>query len=703
MEYIRALLTFLIAISYLSAFGQANFDECQGAIEIDNLSEFCSQGLTNEGATPSDVDDPFCWRESDGESDVWLTFFPREQGLLLNFFGSGEGRNETIRGAAYTLYRGRCGSLAEVDCELRDLGQDAVFERLYSSLLLGQRYYIRISSPSNTSGTFQLCLNSFTPVPEPQQDCETSVLLCDKSPFVVSSLEGGGRFPDEARGTCLDGSAVNQPSETGSAWYKWTVRTAGNLTFTLFPNNTNNPQEDLDFAIYRLPNGINDCNSRDLVRCMASGRNPAGDPVDDTPCFGPTGLMIGDPDLVEEPSCQVGDNNFLAALDVQVGESYALLVNNFTPSGFGFSIEWGGSAEFLGPEADFDITALDGFECDREITFESTSTSSTDPITSFEWQFGDQASTPTATGSGPLGVTYETFGEQLVVLTVETERGCQLTEIKAVDIDTCCADPNLLELTAEVEDQTCPGSGDGRITPTVANGSPEFQYSLDQGAFQFENIFENLISGNYNISVIDIKGCRINETFVIGEPEPIEVSLSALETSVTLGEGTELMSSFTPPDLQVTYVWTPPQGLSCSDCPNPSVVPPGTTTYLLTVTDEDGCMGSDDITITAEGDKLFLAPNIISLSAIDVRNSIFEVTGNIAVQEVETFEVYDRWGGRLFKRDNIDLFNGSFEGWNGQLDNVGAKVNPGVFVWIARVRFVDGEVVNFAGDLTVID
>jgi len=699
----RVFLTLLAMLSGLAVFGQSNFDECSSAFEISTLTDFCSQGLTNEGASRSDVDDPFCWGPDDGQSDVWLTFFPREQGLLLNFFGNGSGRDETLRGVAFALYSGRCNNLEEIDCVQRDSGLDAIFERLFSNLELGQRYFIRVSSPSNSSGSFQVCLNSFTPVPEPQQDCGTAVLLCDMSPFAVSSLQGGGLFPDEAAGTCLDGSDIGQVSETGSAWYKWTVRTAGTLTFTLFPNNENNPEEDLDFAIYRLPGGINDCNSRELVRCMASGMNGPNNPVDDAPCFGPTGLMIGDPDIVEEPSCQEGDNNFLAALDVEVGESYALLVNNFTPSGFGFSIEWGGTAEFLGPMADFDVMALDGFQCDREITFESTSSSSTDPITSFEWQFGDQASMPTATGSGPIGVTYETFGEQLVVLTVETARGCRITEIKEVDIDTCCIDASILELTAEVIDQTCPGSGDGVIIPNVANGSPQFQYSLDQGRFQSEARFENLSLGSFIVDVIDSKGCRVSETFSVSEPDPIIVMLSALDNAVTLGEGTELMSSFTPPDRQVMYMWSPPGGLSCTDCPNPSVIPPGTTTYTLLVTDENGCTGEDDITISAEGDKLFLTANIISLTSQEPDNAIFRVTGNIAVQEVENFEVYDRWGGRMYRRDNFDLFNGSFDGWNGRLNNTGAKVNPGVFVWIARVRFVDGEIRNFVGDVTVID
>jgi aldose sugar dehydrogenase len=44
--------------------------------------------------------------------------------------------------------------------------------------------------------------------------------------------------------------------------------------------------------------------------------------------------------------------------------------------------------------------------------------------------------------------------------------------------------------------------------------------------------------------------------------------------------------------------WTPSEGLSCDDCPNPTAGPTTTTTYLLTVTNELGCDVSQTITVT---------------------------------------------------------------------------------------------------------
>lgn len=685
---------------------QVSYDNCLQALELRDVSDFCSDGLSNMDATQSDEDLLSCWVPDDERRDAWFTFIARDRGLLLNFFGRGANRTETLDQVAYGLYRGnRCSTLEEIDCIRRDAAEDDIFERLYNDLRVGQRYFIRISSRDDARGSFQFCLKTFTPVPEPEQDCRTGVLLCDKSPFSVESLEGAGQVLDEAAGSCLNGGRPgdprSDPTETNSAWYKWTMKTSGTFTFTLTPNN-DDTSEDLDFGVFFLPAGLDDCDGKVLIRCMASGENAIGGGPDNA-CLGPTGLAEGDPDLEEFAGCETDDNNFLAALDVLEGESYALMVNNFSRSGFGFSIEFGGSAEILGPEADFTLTTQDDFTCDKAITFEDQSVANGDPIVSYDWVFGAGADTPDAQGVGPWEVVYNSVGDRLAILTVESSRGCTVSKIEEVNIEPCCADLAPLEVAADITPLSCFDSGDGVISTIVSNGSPEFLYAIDGGDFGFESDFGELEAGIYTIDVTDIKGCEGSNTFEVTQPDEIIVMLSALMDLVELGQGTQLSSSFTPANSQVIYTWTPPDGLSCVDCPNPDVIPPGTTTYTLTLMDEDSCTGSAEITIRAEGDKIIIAPNIISLSAGDPLNGVFEVYGNNAIELVETLVVYDRWGGQLYKRENIDISTGSFEGWNGRLNNIGEKVNPGVYVWLAQVRFIDGEVINFTGDITVVD
>lgn len=51
------------------------------------------------------------------------------------------------------------------------------------------------------------------------------------------------------------------------------------------------------------------------------------------------------------------------------------------------------------------------------------------------------------------------------------------------------------------------------------------------------------------------------------------------------------------PIYEIRYSWSPAEGLSCSDCPNPLAFPDTTSTYIMTATDSYGCTTSDTITI----------------------------------------------------------------------------------------------------------
>ncbi len=63
----------------------------------------------------------------------------------------------------------------------------------------------------------------------------------------------------------------------------------------------------------------------------------------------------------------------------------------------------------------------------------------------------------------------------------------------------------------------------------------------------------------------------------------------------------------------IAYSWFPTQGLSNPDIANPVATPSQTTTYTLTVLDENDCVSTDDMTITVqecdEGGPIYVNPN----------------------------------------------------------------------------------------------
>ena len=675
-------------------FSQVNNDDCLSAQFISDISNYCSPigSFSNINAEPSVSPDASCWDNEDHEADVWFGFTPRQPGVFIQLFGEASTTSETIDNMALAVYEGTCGNLIELICTDISNDREDILERTMTDLVIGRVYYLRISSAAATAGTFQLCLTEFSPIRSPESDCNSAVVLCDKSSFFIENLQGVGDLPNEVENTCI-------AQEFASAWYTWTARNSGSLTFTITPNNVNDPEEDLDFALYRLPDGLSDCANKELIRCMASGETAGNTNSQNEPCFGATGLRTGETDTEEFAGCNPGDNNFLAPLQMVEGESYALVVNNFSASGFGFNIEFGGTGEFLGPTPQFDIVANDGFDCDKTITFTDMSLENTDQIVGYSWNFGEGASPLFIEGRGPHDVLYESFGTKRVALTVETLRGCTSTEILEFDVAACCADNSTLAIDNQSFDLICAGVPQGSIEAIGTGGLPEYLYDLNGDGFQPSPIYNGLFAGDYTLSIQDRKGCEVTQNITLTEPPLLEVQVSE-DDSVTLGFSIDLSSTYQPPERIVTYEWGPQAGLSCTDCPNPTATPPGSTTYVLTITDQDGCTATDAVNLFTPLIRPVESANVISLSSVNPENQFLWISANIAVVGVNRYRVYDRFGNVIYKVDNVAFSDDAFQGWDGRVN--GVAVNPGVYVWMAELTFVDNVTLTYHGDVTVI-
>jgi len=591
----------------------------------------------------------------------------------------GAGNNDLLQ-MQMALYSGNCGgTINEFNC-VTGTGTINMFE---TGLVIGQKYFIRINGRVDAQGDFSLCINNYNPPSEPGQDCVSGAVLCDKSPFVVQAVSGAGNDPDEANGSCLGtGGAL---SENQSTWFKWTAANDGTLTFTITPLKAT---DDLDFVLYEIPD-TDDC-AKTQIRCMA------------TSCEGPTGLNLESTDLEEDLNCEPGEDGFVRFIDMVAGQSYALMINNFTSSGVGFGMEWGGTGEFLGPDADFMIIPESGLSCDQEFQIINTSTSPADfTITDYDWDFGERAVPPTSNLENPPGVTYEKFGEKFVVLTIETNKGCIVTEVLPLEAEPCCNE--LFDIGIDVlnqEDVSCPGFNDGSFSVAGNGGSPEYEFEINQNDdLTINGTFEDLAAGTYQVNVQDIKGCFDSIVVTIDEPDPVVANAGPDKTAI-LGFGTELEGSFDPPGANVTLNWTSvpmDETMSCFDCPNPEIIPPGTTVYTLKVTTADGCMTFDDVTVRVKLERPVFEPNIFTPNE-DGINDIFTIFTNRAGKSLDVLRVYDRWGNRVYEGLDLELNNPTV-GWDGIFN--GQSAQQGVYAWYAEVTFIDNVSVEYKGSVTL--
>jgi len=697
----------LLVLQVITA--QPTNDQCISAIHIPSTEDFCSDiaQYTNVNASATPGLTNTCL--TNFSSEVWFTFIPSTPAAIIQVFGAINNQG-TLISPVVTVYD-NCGSFDQVGCNSASM-ESNIAEVVVGDLIIGKVYLIAVDGQFGTQGSFTLCIDGFIPPPSPESDCDQAVVLCDKSPFFIESLVGAGNNTNEV--DIL--SCIRE--EFASSWYKWTCQDAGTLSFTLTPNDylQGFESDDLDFAVYELPNGINDCGTKRLLRCMASGANQ-NEPFSSWQiCNGPTGLSESSSDQTEQPGCQAGNDNFVAAIDMEPGVSYALIVNNFSQSGLGFSIEFGGSGTFLGPEPAFEVDAVQAFECDKTIIFTDMSESQTDSIVSYIWNFGAGADPIFANTTGPHNVLYESFGDKKVALTVESSRGCIVTEILDIFVEPCCRDTSMLAVEATAQDQICPETSTGVIQAMGIAGNPQYAYSLDGVNFQPSPTFPGLDPGTYTVFVQDIKGCT-NETMILVEPAD-EFSVDIGDTIfVDLGSTVQIESILVPDVLPSTVLWE----VISDACPSdqgfltfnsemivdqlrPIALPRGTTCFTITIISDAGCTATDKLVMLTSGESPIFIPNVISANRDNVNDHLM-VFGGPAVEIVEFFRVYDRWGGLLYEATNFTPARDQSDiqfGWDGTIANSNEFVQPGVYTYAAKVNFVDCVSRTFTGTVTVL-
>ena len=81
-------------------------------------------------------------------------------------------------------------------------------------------------------------------------------------------------------------------------------------------------------------------------------------------------------------------------------------------------------------------------------------------------------------------------------------------------------------------------------------------------------------------------------------------------------------------------------------------------------------------------------------------NDVFFISGDDRqIVQVKKFLIVNRWGDVMHEATDFHP-NDETKGWDGNYK--ADKLNPGVFVYVAEVEFIDGEVVRYTGDVTLV-
>ncbi len=162
-------------------------------------------------------------------------------------------------------------------------------------------------------------------------DCKTAIKICNNTP-INSGTTGFGEddFVGVSESGCLE-RTISGSIESNSAWYRFRTGASGQLGFNI----STSTNEDWDFALYKTA----DCSDLgEPVRCNFLDNS-------DKNSF----LGVG-----EDPTGVADNIQFEDWLQVSPGEDYYLLINNFSNTNSGFSIQFSGHIFVTDP-----YTALD--------------------------------------------------------------------------------------------------------------------------------------------------------------------------------------------------------------------------------------------------------------------------------------------------------------------------------------------------------
>ena len=337
--------------------------------------------------------------------------------------------------------------------------------------------------------------------------------------------------------------------------------------------------------------------------------------------------------------------------------------------------------------ADFSSTCVGNY------TYQFTDFSSNCPY-AWSWNFGDPAS-GTANTSSETSPSHTFSGPGVYTITLQAS--------------SICSGPSTFSLPIEVQGlstastaPTCIGGTNGTATvlPDSSWSDPSYQWNTVPQQFGASAI--SLVAGTYTVSVSGPGICPVTATVLVAESDPSQAPPSNLvqvlsDTTVALGSAAPLSGILVDPGRAISFQWEPSIYLECDTCLNTLASPLQNTTYTLFTTDTIGCVSEGTVLVRVLPGSVYI-PNVLKPDS-DQLNDFFTVFAARDVERIELLQIYDRWGSLVFENRDFQASEPSL-GWDGRIR--GDAAAPGIYIYIAKVLYVNGVSEWLKGDLTVI-
>lgn len=300
---------------------------------------------------------------------------------------------------------------------------------------------------------------------------------------------------------------------------------------------------------------------------------------------------------------------------------------------------------------------------------------------SYSWTGGisDGVSfTPDALGS----ITYTVTGTSTFGCTASATIDISVIDCEPVSPDFIMKNPLCVGDCITIMDASTGG--------TVASWDWDFGGAVDPTTSTEQNPEICLTTvGLYTIQLITTSSTGAIETVIKELIVNVNPIIDAVEdTIIDLGGQAVFVASTTSSG---SFSWTPSDDVDCPSCQFTNASPRQSTTYTVTLIDDNGCKALDTVMVLVNFIEGVGVPTGFSPNG-DGNNDVLFVKG-YALTSMH-FVLYNRYGEVVFETTEQGI------GWDGTFKN--RKENPGVFTWVLHYEFLNGNRGVQKGNTTLV-
>jgi gliding motility-associated-like protein len=289
-----------------------------------------------------------------------------------------------------------------------------------------------------------------------------------------------------------------------------------------------------------------------------------------------------------------------------------------------------------------------------------------------------------------VAFTPPSLGSMTYTVTGTSAEGCEANASINVNIIDC--EPVFAGFT--FDDNICVGDcitlTDTSIGSTIQTYEWEFDGAVDPSTSTLQNptlCFNTVGEFDISLTITSLYGQVSTATHTLSVNE-LPVVTAGVDTIIDLGGEAELIATSLSDG---TWNWTPEKNVDCISCPISLTSPQSSTTYTITLIDENGCKDEDTVMVLVNFKEGVGVPTAFSPNG-DGENDILYVKG-IGLSNVY-LAVYNRFGQLVFETADQRI------GWDGTFQ--GKELNPAVYTWVLSYDFISGKKGKQKGNTTLI-